>query len=348
MSEKLKVGVIGCGAIAKYAHLPGYAQFDDVEIAALADINKKRLQEMAETFGVKESGLYTDYLELLERDDIQAVSICTPNYLHAEMTIAAAEAGKHILCEKPMAMTVEEAVKMIEATEKAGVTLMMGFSHRFQNFNQLAKKLVDQGLIGDLFMIRVRFAHEGPYTSWYATSDWFFNPREAGGGALLDMGIHAIDICRWFGGEITSISAKIATLKKDIDAEDNAIALLTFPGKCLGYFEVGWTSKPGFTGIELYGSEGSMIIDYATPIKVLTTKDWPEEVEASLKRGMMGKWYYPKGVEGGGWLVEVAHFVKCLKENKKPLTTGEDGLAAVKVAKAAYDSALSGKVVEIE
>lgn len=326
-TKKVRVGVIGCGAIAEHAHLAGYSLIpDQVEIVALADPLQERLDAMAAKYNV--SNLYRDYNELLARPDIDAVSICTPNYLHAPLAIAAARAGKHVLGEKPMALTLEEADQMAKAAQEAGVILMIGFTHRYYNFNQKAQQMVKDGSIGKPYVIRVRFAHDGPYNSWSAKTDWFFNPVQAGGGALLDMGIHAIDICSYYLGEIKSVSAEMATLGKPIQVEDTAILTLTFANGAVGYIEVGWSSQAGPLGLEIFGSEGTLVVDYSTPIRLYSKKT--------------GEWSQPEGLSGGGWDAEMAHFIDCVRTGKRPLTTEVEGKQALRVALAAYESSKKG------
>ncbi len=338
MAKKIKIGVIGAGAIAEHAHLAGYNLIPDLcEITAICDINKERAEEMAKKFNIPE--VYTDYKEMLAKADIDAVSICTPNALHAPMTIDACNAGKHVLCEKPMAVTVEECEEMIKAAEANNVQLMVGFTHRFYNYNQKAKELLDSGVIGKPFMARVRFAHEGPYISWPAKSDWFFNKEMAGGGALLDMGVHALDILRFMIGEIKDISANVKTLVRDIEVEDNAVCAVTFENGAMGYLEVGSSSKAGRLGIEIYGDDGSMVIDYETPIRVFIDK----------KKDIGGPgWVDLTEYKGGGWDTEMKAFVEALIEGKPVPVDGHDGLVGVKLATAAYKSNAEGVRVEVK
>jgi predicted dehydrogenase len=333
---KLKVGVIGAGAIAELCHLDGYARQADVEIAALADIDAGRLAEMAGKFKV--GATYLDWRELVARPDLDAVSICTPNYLHAEMAVAAAEAGKHVLCEKPMAVTLDEAERIKAGAERAGVKLMVGFTHRYIAHNQKGKELLEAGVIGRPLVVRCRFAHDGPYNSWSAKTDWFFNRKQAGGGALLDMGIHAIDLMRYFCGDIVSVSGTVGNVKKQISVEDFALGTYAFKSGAIGYMEVGWSSLDGILGLEIYGTEGSLIIDYTTPLKVYTEK--------GTGVGPKG-WIQPSGASGGGWSAEMAHFVECLREDKAPETGAAEGIEALRIALATYESAASGRRVEL-
>lgn len=332
MSKKIKIGVIGAGAIAENAHLAGYALIPELcEVTAICDVNKARAEEMAKKFNIPE--VYTDHKEMLAKADIDAVSICTPNVFHAPQTIDACNAGKHVLCEKPMATSEEDCEAMIEAAVRNNVQLMVGFTHRFYNYNQKAKALLEEGIIGKPFMARVRFAHEGPYISWPAKSDWFFKKDLAGGGALLDMGIHALDIVRFLIGEIKDISANLNTLVRDIEVEDNAVCAVNFENGAMGYIEVGWSSKAGVLGIEIYGDDGSMVIDYQTPLKVYIDK----------KKSIGGPgWVELKEYAGGGWDNEMKVFVEALLNNTPVPVNGFDGLKGVRLATAAYKSNAEG------
>ncbi len=322
-TRPLRVGIIGAGAIAEHAHLPGYHQLSgEVEIAAIADIDLARAQLMAHQFGIQT--VVTDYRELLEMPNLDAVSICTPNALHAEQTVAALRASKHVLCEKPMALSVADADLMHQVSTQTGKILMVGFTHRFMKANQWIKKQLTDGLIGDLYSIRDRFSHEGPYQSWNAVSDWFYKKELAGGGALLDMGIHAIDLLRYFAGEVTDVMGRIHTYKQPIASEDYAIGILTFESGCTGYFEVGWMSKPGFTGIEIYGSKGTILYDYQT-VKVYT------------QEGDQSYWKTPIGIGGGGWNQEIEYFVRLVQgKNVEPILSVRDGQEAVRIAMELY------------
>jgi len=332
MNENIGIGVIGCGAIAQEAHLPNYAAHPKARLVALADIDNQRATEVAQRFGVP--NVYTDYHQLLERDDIQAVSVCTPNYLHAQQTIEAAKAGKHILCEKPMAITIGEAEDMIKAVEGAGVQLMVGFTHRFYPFNEKARTLIAEGRIGRPYTVRVRFAHRGPYTSWTAKSDWFFDTKHAGGGAILDMGIHALDIAHFvLGAEIRTVAANLTTLAHDIQAEDTAVMSLEFSNGCLGYIETGWHSWPGPLGLEIYGSRGTIIVDYETPLRL-----WTQEA---------GDWQEFTDFPAGGWEAEIKYFVDALVKGEEVKPDGLDGLVSLRAALAAYESHSLGKRISL-
>ena len=157
--SKVKVGVIGCGSIARFRHLPEYHAHPNVEIIAVCDVALERAQSVAQTYGAK---AYTDYIELLNDEEINAVSICTPNVFHAPMSIAALQAGKHVLCEKPMATTIEDAERMNKATNLSGKILMIGHNQRFVPSHQKAKAMIAKGELGKIYSFRTAFGHSGP------------------------------------------------------------------------------------------------------------------------------------------------------------------------------------------
>ncbi|MCC6143299.1 MAG: Gfo/Idh/MocA family oxidoreductase, partial [Candidatus Hydrogenedentes bacterium] len=250
MSDKrrLRAGVVGAGAIAQACHLPGYANNAHVNLVAFADpVLAQHKETLAKYPGLQ---AYSDFYEMLDELELDVVSVCTPNAHHAAAAIHAMHAGAHVLCEKPMALTLEEADRMARVADATGKTLMIGFTHRLYSGPAKCHELLTQQAIGDVFMIRVRFAHGGPFPGW-ARSDWFYKPVQSGGGALLDMGIHAIDICQWLVGPITHVQARAATLVKPIAVDDNAVLIVEFSRGALGYIEVGWTSGPGFAGFEV-------------------------------------------------------------------------------------------------
>jgi len=339
MVKGLRVAVLGCGSIAQHCHLPGYTKNKYADIVAVADPVKARLREVRRQFPVGRT--YADWRKLLAKEELDALSICTPNYLHAQMALAALDRGLHVLCEKPMTITLDDAKKVRQAARKARTVFMVGFTHRFLKGNIRAKKLLDDGAIGEPFMLRVRFAHGGPYPGW-AKDDWFYSPREAGGGALLDMGIHAMDLARFYIGEVATVSAELKTLRKRIRVDDNALVIMTFKGRnALGYIEVGWTSRPGFTDAELYGDDGTIYVDYVEGLKVLRGRTLPSgKVELRRQR--------PKvTVTDGGWAVEVDHFIDCIRKGKIAKAGVEDGYQAVRIACAAYESARRGKRIRL-
>lgn len=334
----LRAGLIGAGAIAQECHFPGYKNDPRVNLVAFADPAEERHGEVLEKFGKLMP--YTDHRKMLRESNLDVVSVCTPNKFHARHVIDSLSARCHVLCEKPIATTLREATRMIEAAKKARKKLMIGYTHRMLTGPQQCKELLAKKAIGKPFMIRVRFAHGGPYPGW-AKNSWFYSKELATGGAMLDMGIHAIDLCLWLMGPITSVSAKAATLIKKIEVDDNAVLLLEFKNGALGYIEVGWTSKPGFSGLEIYGTEGTLICDYVEGLKLCGGK-------ASAGRDSHTKWtMLDKKPARGGWDVEIPYWIDVVQGKEKLSMNGVSGRNALAVALAAYKSSDSGRTVRL-
>lgn len=336
MSKKYTVATIGAGAIAQGLHLPGYNKREDVDRIVIADPIPERIEEAKSQFRIAEA--YSNYADMLAAETPDFVSVCSPNKFHAEHAIAALNAGAHLLLEKPMTLTLQEADAVKAAQDKSGKKVMIGFSHRLIHSNKKIKSLLEAGEVGDPFMMRVRFAHGGPFPGW-AKTDWFYDPEVAGGGALLDMGIHAIDLCQWMMGPVVAVSAVMKTLRKDIKLDDNAILTLEFANKALAYIEVGWTSGPGFTGLEIYADNGTVINNYSEPLRVCVGKSSPD-----WKAAPEFKWRtIRRNPNPESWAIEIDYFMDTiLKGNDFPIGIAQ-GKSAVAVALAAIESAKSGK-----
>ena len=336
---KLRAAVIGAGAIAQHCHLPGYQRHPDVELVAIAEIDANRAAEAAQKFGAGRT--YCDYRQMLEKEQLDMVSICVPNYLHHETAIAAAKRGIHLLLEKPVATTLAQAREIREAVRAGGGQCMVGFTHRFFDGNVEARRLIQQGKIGRPFMIRVRFAHRGPQPGW-AMSDWFYRRAKSGGGAMLDMGIHAMDISRFLVGAVESVFGLVGTLRKDIEVDDNAVVGLKFAdGRAFGYLEVGWTSCPGFTGIEVYGDEGTILIDYGRGVELIAGSVAPDGTSQMTREMLAIK------PTGGGHIREMETFIDCIRDGQPTPITIEDGVAATAIAEAISQSAETGQQTKV-
>lgn len=336
--KRLQAGVIGCGAIAHHCHIPGYINNKFSDLVAVADPSKENLKTAMEKFSIPNG--YASIEEMFEKHELDCVSIGSPNRFHAEHAILALQKGCHVLCEKPLCLTIKETQAIKRAADKAGTVFMTAFTNRLYRGNQKAKKLIEQGKIGKPYMIRIRFAHQGPMSGW-AMSDWFYRPEAAGGGALFDMGIHAIDLASHYFGPIKKVNAMVATLEKEIDLDDNAIMQFAFESGALGYVEVGWTSKQGFFGVEIYGSEASIVIDYLGHAAIYTGKTTP-----SGERKVRAR-VFEKTPCVGGWDVEVDYFIQHIRKNQQPDMGLEAGIHSLKVALGAYDSAKKGRTVTV-
>ena len=261
------IGIIGCGKIAQVRHIPEYAENPDAKLLGFYDINLERARELAEKHGAT---AYETVEELLANPQIQAVSICAANFAHAELTIAALRAGKHVLCEKPMAITLQECEAMVEEARKAGKYLMIGHNQRLAKAHSTAKELIDEGLIGRIVTFRTTFGHGGPET-WSVDpgkNTWFFDKNKAAMGAMADLGIHKTDLVQFLTGQrVVRTTAKITTLdKRDgsgnlIGVDDNAICIYEMSGGTVGTMTASWTYYgPEDNSTVLYGTKGIMRI----------------------------------------------------------------------------------------
>ncbi len=192
--KKFKVGLIGVGGIATWAHLPSLTHMDNIEVVAFADINEETLKTRAEQYNIKNT--FTDYKKLLEMDEIDAVHVLTPNKVHMQPTIDALEAGKHVICEKPIARTVAEATKMKEASERTGKKLMIAQNYRFTNQCQCLKRFIDTDVLGEIYFARVWALRRRGIPGWGVFTD----KEQQGGGPLIDIGVHALDLTLYLMG----------------------------------------------------------------------------------------------------------------------------------------------------
>lgn len=340
--NKLNVGVIGCGSIAKYRHLPEYALNEHVNIAAVCDINEDRAKEIAKQYHAK---CYTNYEELLADQEIAAVSVCTPNYLHAPVSIAALKAGKHVLCEKPMATTKQEAEDMIEAAKLSGKKLMIAHNQRFVPSHRKAKEIIESGQIGKIFSFRTAFGHPGP-ESWSADGkdSWFFRKREAVMGAMGDLGIHKADLIRYLlGEEVSEVAAFVETLAKEqTDVDDNAVCILKTESGIIGTLAASWS----YNGKEdnstiIYGEKGMIRLEDDPEYSLVVQYKNGEAVHYKLGAIQSNE-------EGGQSKSHVIdHFVSSIVNDEEPAVTGLDGMKSLLVILAAFEAADSKKVVRI-
>lgn len=331
--SKLRIGVIGCGSIAKYRHLPEYAANKAVEIVAVCDIVEERVNEIAKVYQAK---AYTDYKELLKSEQLDAISVCLPNYLHAPVSIDALNNGLHVLCEKPMATSQEEADAMIEAAKKNGKKLMIGHNQRFVRSHQLAKQLIESGAIGKIYSFRTAFGHPGP-EGWSVDGreSWFFEKEKAYIGAMGDLGVHKTDLIRYLlGEEITEVGAFIETSAKgNTDVDDNAVCALKTESGIIGTLAASWsyTAKEDNSTI-IYGEKGILRLEDNPTYSLVVQYTNGEVVNYELGKIQSNE-------EGGQNTSHVIdHFVSSIVEDKEPLITGEEGMKSLAVILAAIKS----------
>ena len=328
-ARRLRVAIVGTGNIAA-AHAKGYkANAGEAEVVAVCDTDEHRATEFAAKHEL--GTVYTDLDTLLRVEQPDAVSICTPNYLHAPQTIRALEAGAHVLCEKPMATTLADAEAMRKAAEWTGRVLYIGFNHRFIGKFNLAKRLLDGGEYGRLLTARIALGH-GMYER--LSRMWFGQRELSGGGTLIDNGVHMIDMLRWYGGRVTEISAQAhRLLATEGDVEDNAIAVMRLADGGIASLQCSWTWPPRYTLLF------SMICEHGT-------LDLSGDEVVSFKTGDEA----PRTLETPALdpnAEQVRAFLAAVQGDQPPFVTPDDGIAAVRVALGAYESSATGRTVPL-
>lgn len=345
----LKVGIIGCGKIAEVRHAPEYAENPDVKLAAFYDFFQNKAKDMTNQYG---GTAYSTIDELLS-SDIDAVSVCTANSDHAVSTIKALRAGKHVLCEKPMATILDDCERMIEEADKAGKLLMIAHNQRFTNTHIEARSMIEKGVIGRVLAFQTTFGHPGPEGWTGDANTWFFDKSRAKFGAMADLGVHKTDLIHYLIGEqITQVSAIIGTVDKcypngkTIDVDDNALCLYKTASGVMGSMHVSWT---------FYGEEDNSTRIYGTK-GILRLYDDPEySMVFEKKDGTVEKFKHDriasnKEQTSGGRISTgvIDHFVDSIMGRAVCRIDGREALKAMRVVFAAEESARTGKIIEIK
>ena len=347
----LKVGVIGVGSISEM-HIKPYLANQDVELVAFCDINEVRLAEKGKQYGV--ARLYNHHQELLAQPDIDAISICTWNNSHAEIAIAGLEAGKHVLVEKPLSMTVEEALAVEVAAEKSGKVAQVGFVRRHGDNNKILKKFIDDGDLGEIYYAKASYLRRlgNP-------GGWFSDRTKSGGGPLIDLGVHVIDIMWYLMGKPRPVSVSGNAYYKlgnrshvenlsfykaaDYDAtlndvEDLTNALIRFENGASIFVDVSFTlhAKKDQTSVQLFGDKGGAEVE---PAFSLVTEKNNTILNSTPQVDNLG-FDFEKSFAN-----EIDHFVDCCLEGKDTIAPIADGVEVMKMLNAVYESAKIGKEV---
>jgi len=343
MPDRVRVGIIGSRFEAEI-HAIAFQKIPHVaEVVAVASPTPGHAEAFAKRFGIPR--FYTDYRRMLEDRDIDMVTICAPNYLHAQMTVDAAQSGKHVVCEKPLCMNLEEADRMIEACRENRVFLFYAEELCFTPKYVRAKELVDEGALGKVYLVKQSEKHFGPH------SDWFWDVERSGGGVLMDMGCHGIEFARFVLGKpkVKSVYAHLGTYvhREKTRGDDEAVTIVEFENDAYAVIENSWAKRGGMDDrAEIYGEGGvtyavlhmgiSLVTyseygyGYAVE-KAPTTKGWTFTVYEEI-------WNY-------GFPQEMEHFARCVLGLETPRETGEDGRAVLEILCAAYASAGEGRKI---
>jgi predicted dehydrogenase len=337
----IRVGVIGLGRMGML-HMMNCLKIDDVKVVAVADSSKKALTK-ARTVGVDR--LYTDYHDLLNHtSDIDAVVISLPNFLHFESIQLALEAGLNVFVEKPMARNVEECRKIVKLVEKSGKKFMVGHVMRFEDDVKKMKEKVDKGFIGNLEVVTIEEVINGPFSHPRVpapVADWWFDPQKSGGGVLLDLGCHLIDLFRFFVGEDCDVIFSCLDHKFNLPVEDGAVVILrSFNSSIKGIINMGWYQKtiyPKFDfNMMLHGNAGYLSIADFRPKNLYVHA--VKEGTKNLLRRFIGKkirplsytYYYEP------FYKELKYFLDCVKYDSNPTVSAIDGLKTIELIEKVY------------
>jgi predicted dehydrogenase len=344
--DTLKVGVIGLG-IGRH-HIAGYQGHPGAQVVAIADVDEIRLKEQGDKYNVP--GRYTDALEMLAQEKLDVVSVATPNKYHMPLTVAALEAGCHVLCEKPMAMSAAEGRQMLEAAKKAGKRLMINFSYRFTEQSMALKGQVESGILGEVYFGRTVWHRRRGLPGF---GGWFGQKALSGGGPLIDLGVHRLDLALWLmgypkpvwvlGSTYNPIGSELAQRKNaQFDVEDLAVGLVKFENGATLVVEASWAAnikESELMETRLYGTKAGL---------VQRNYDETYKFEAEIYLEKEGA-HFDMKLHAPLQAVPTAmyHFIDSLVKDTPHIATGEEGLLVMEILDALYQSAAQGGPVQI-
>jgi predicted dehydrogenase len=340
LTGRIGICVVGPGFWAKEMHLPAFAAMPGVEVVSIVGRGEASARSFAERFGIRRWS--ADYCEAVKADDVDVVDILAPNYLHAPVAIAAAEAGKHVICIKPLATTLAAADEMIAAANKAGTRLFYAENVPFIPAVLEAKRIVDSGAIGKVFRVKACEGIGVPHSAWH------YDKALAGGGAMIDMAVHSIEFCRAFAGaDFASVFAEAGTFVwgDKLEVEDTAVLTLRFANGVIGQCEDSWSLAGAMDSrFEVFGTAGRVLIDnlHRQPIQV---------VSGSEQSVVTPGWSFPSPLPGtvtDGHMAMLTHFIDALRSGNPSKSEAALGWNALAVIEAAVASVRSGRREEVK
>ncbi len=353
----VKIGIIGCGGIANGKHLPALQQVEEVEMVAFCDIIKERAEKASTEYGVAHAGVYEDYQEMLKEEELDVVHVLTPNNKHAEITVAALEAGNHVMCEKPMAKTTEEAKTMIDAAKKTGKKLTIGYQNRFRTDSQYLHEVCQEGELGDIYSAKAHAIRRRAVPTWGV----FLDEQAQGGGPLIDIGTHALDLTLWMMDNykpkyvVGKTYRELAETKNAANAwgpwdpekftvEDSAFGFIVMENGATIYLESSWALnsldvKEAKT--TLYGSKGGADMDHGLTIN---GEDHGLLYDKEIQLETGGVDFYD-GAGSDPALLEAQAWIKAVIEDGQPVVKPEEALVVTEILEAIYESSKTGEPV---
>ncbi len=321
----LKWGVLGAGSVAQRRAIPAINQAKDAELHALLSRDAARAKRLSTEHGAQT--YYTTVEALLSDETLDAIYISTPVYLHCEQVIEAAERGFHVLCDKPMAMNAEECQRMIDACEANGAHLQICFLFRFHSCFQKIKSWVAEGSLGQIVQGRVPFLKPFPIPP----GTWRGNPNQGGGGCLMDLGAHGVDLLRYIVGEVSQVSAFCNNALHRYDVEETGMIMMRFENGAQGFIDTSFSAAGCDLVIEIYGTDGW--------VWVYNDDGW------KIKRSSNGESQIINSQYEDLYQSQFEHFARCVAQGEQPIVTGLDGLRTNRILAAAYKSDRTGRAV---
>ena len=343
--KKIKIAILGAGFISDI-HMESYHRFvPGAEVVAVYARNKEKAKGFAEKYNIPQ--WFDDVDELINDSGCDVTDICLPNFLHAETTLKAAAAHKHIIIEKPLAITLEEADAMIGACKKANVKLMYAEELCFAPKYERVRQMVKEGAFGDVYMLKQSEKHSGPHTGW------FYDINLAGGGVIMDMGCHAIGWFRWMldNAKATSVYASMSTVlhKGRTRGEDNSVMIIEFENGVTAVAENSWAKHGGMDDrCEVHGTGGVVYADlFMGNAAIAYSKNGYGYAMEKADTTVGWSFAVFEEIFNQGYPHELKHFIDCVQNDKQPLVTGDDGRAVLEIIYAAYASAGQGKKITL-
>jgi predicted dehydrogenase len=363
--SKLRIGIIGLGFIGTAKHLPGLASVsDEVDVVAFCDLIEERAQKAKDEFGSADAYVTTDWHDVVGDDTIDVIHVCTWNVTHRDITVAALDAGKHVLCEKPMAVTGDEARDMLDAAKRSGKKLSVGYQYRFREDSQFLRRTVDEGRLGEIYHARAHAVRRRGVPIWGAFTD----KSKQGGGPLIDLGTHALDLALWYMGnyEVESVTGQVYSKLRDkpegnmagpwdpatFEVEDSAFGFVKMRNGATIFLEAAWALNVRASReacVTLAGTEGGADTiqvggDYEAAVNSVVGGELTM-TEPDFK----GAYFGASASQGGGFVVlgshEAKQWIRAIKEDSDPLVLPEQAAVVTEVLDAIYRSAATNQPV---
>jgi len=357
VKDLVRIGIIGCGGIANGKHLPSLSKMAEVELVAFCDIVESRAQEAAKAYGVEGAKVYSDYTEMLKDSSLDVIHVLTPNDSHADISIAALEAGKHVMCEKPMAKTAADGRRMVDAAKRTGKKLTIGYNNRFRPDSQYLKKMCDRGDLGEVYFAKAHAVRRRAVPTWGV----FLDEEKQGGGPLIDIGTHALDLTLWMMNNYKPKSVMGTSYHKlgqkqdaanawgpwdpaKFTVEDSAFGFITMENGATIILESSWalnTLQIGEAKCSLSGTEGGA--DMMDGLRI-NGEDLSKMYTHKIELGSGGVAFYD-GKSMSDADLEAKLWIDAVLNDTQPVVTPEQALVVTELLEAIYESARSGKAI---